>query len=247
MTASLSFQEAVDYAAARDVVLPDDYYSALFGLHKSQAVSIAGLGALEQVKFVIDLVVETLAIGKTFQQFQEAVAANELGINLSRARLDNIFRTNMQVAFNHGRWKQQERVASTRPYLLYSAIQDSRVRPAHLAFNGTILPRDHSWWGTHYPPCGYRCRCTVISLTEAQAIKRGGVTASVPTQAPDPGWDFNPGVDYEAGVAKGLEDFGAGMDAVVPSFSGRADAAKARIRDASNAAIASRDGAPKRP
>ena len=33
-----------------------------------------------------------------------------------------------------------------------SAINDSRVRPAHLALNRIVLPIDPPFWLTHYPP-----------------------------------------------------------------------------------------------
>ncbi|MEG0132188.1 MAG: phage head morphogenesis protein, partial [Acinetobacter sp.] len=48
-----------------------------------------------------------------------------------------------------------------------------RVRPAHLALNRIVLPIDHPFWLTHYPPLSFRCRCTVIALTEKQALKYG--------------------------------------------------------------------------
>ncbi|MEG1092384.1 MAG: phage head morphogenesis protein, partial [Acinetobacter sp.] len=44
---------------------------------------------------------------------------------------------------------------------------------AHLALNRIVLPIDHPFWLTHYPPLGFRCRCTVIALTEKQALKYG--------------------------------------------------------------------------
>jgi hypothetical protein len=56
---------------------------------------------------------------------------------------------------------------------MYSAINDSRVRPAHLALNRIVLPIDHPFWLTHYPPTGFRCRCTCVALTEKQALKYG--------------------------------------------------------------------------
>ncbi|PWF32279.1 phage head morphogenesis protein, partial [Yersinia pestis] len=71
------------------------------------------------------------------------------------------------------RWQQQQRNKAKRQYLMYSAINDSRVRPSHLALNRIVLPIDHPFWLTHYPPLGFRCRCTVIALTEKQALKYG--------------------------------------------------------------------------
>jgi hypothetical protein len=113
----------------------------------------------------------------------------------------------MQVAYNRGRYEQQKRVSSSRPYLMYDAINDSRTRPNHLLMDNTILHRDDPWWKTHYPPCGYRCRCTVISLTEAQAQKRG-VSVAPPQVDPDEGWDFNPGEEYQTPLEQTLASFG---------------------------------------
>lgn len=199
--AGFSFLEAIEYAESRGIVLPSEYYGKLAGLQRQQAVSIAGLGTLEQIKFVIDKLNASLKSGKTFKEFQDAVNANTLGIDLPASRLDNIYRTNMQVAYNRGRWEQQTRVSDSRPYLMYSAINDTRVRPTHLEWNGTILPRNHPFWATHYTPNGFRCRCGIISLTRAQAEKRG-ISKAPPAGEPDPGWDYNPGADYAPAVDK---------------------------------------------
>lgn len=200
-----SFLEAIKYAESRGVVLPEEYYGKLAGIQRQQAVSIAGLGSLDQIKFVIDKVNEALKGGQTFKEFQDAVRAGGVGVDLPKARLDNIFRTNMQVAYARGRWEQQERVSDSRPYLMYSAIDDSRVRPTHLAWSGTILPRSNPFWATHYPPNGYRCRCSVISLTKGQAEKRG-ISKVTPPADPDDGWGYNPGADYGGGVDKALNN-----------------------------------------
>ncbi len=198
----MTYLEALDYAKSRKVVLPAEYYNELSAAQRSRATTIAGMASLDQIKAVIDLVHDALATGKTFKQFQDSVdrlfGKGKLG--LPKGRLDNIFRTNIQVAYAQGRYQQQKRNADSRPYLLYSAVNDSRTRPSHAAKNGTILRRDHPWWLKNTPPCGYRCRCTVISLTEAQALKRG-VSASPPDAVSDVGWDFHPS-EYDEVLAK---------------------------------------------
>jgi uncharacterized protein with gpF-like domain len=73
---------------------------------------------------------------------------------------------------------------------------DTRTRPAHKAMDNVIKPVGDAFWKTHYPPNGYRCRCSVVSLTESQAKKRGGVTndKDIPDNAKaDKGWDYNGG------------------------------------------------------
>lgn len=236
MVAKLTFLEALAYAESRSVVLPDEYYGKLAGVQKAQSVSIAGLASLDQIKFVIDEVAKAMREGKTFKDFQAAVKAGDLAVDLPSYRLDNIFRTNMQAAYNHGRYTQQKVVSKTRPYLMYDAINDSRTRPTHFAMDNVILHRDDPWWATHYPPNGYRCRCTVISLTPKQAEVRG-ITANAPVDTPpDEGWDYNPGTEYAKPVAKALESKTAKLEEITAKSSADIARAKALIEARAEAA-----------
>jgi hypothetical protein len=90
---------------------------------------------------------------------------------------------------------------------MYDAVNDTRTRPAHRAMDSIIKPVGDPFWKAHYPPNGYRCRCSVISLTESQAKKRGGVTADddVPDNAkPDKGWEYNGGEARGEGIKRAL-------------------------------------------
>jgi len=164
----VTFLEALQYAHSKKVVLPDEFYSMDLKT-RQMATTVSFLSSLEQAESVIKSLNKTLASGGTFNDFQKLVAESE--IVLPKHYLDNVFRTNIQSAYGHGRWQQQQRNKDKRQYLMYSAINDSRVRPAHLALNRIVLPIDHPFWLTHYPPLGFRCRCTVIALTEKQALK----------------------------------------------------------------------------
>jgi SPP1 gp7 family putative phage head morphogenesis protein len=236
-----TFQEAVDYAASRNIVLPDVYYGKLAGVQRSQAVSIAGLASLDQIKAIIDLVRGVLDSGGTFADFQKKVKAGELSVTLSKARLDNIFRTNLQAAYARGRYEQQNRVSFARPYWMYDAINDSRVRHSHAAMDGTILHHSHPWWKTHYPPNGYRCRCTVISLTEAQARKRG-ISGAPPQADPDEGWDYSVDEDYNSAVNGALDNYTTDD----PASKQAVEDVKKRVKEARDAAREATEG-PKKP
>lgn len=166
----VTFLEALEYAHNKKIVLPDEFYSMDLKT-RQMATTVSFLSSLEQIETVIKAVNKSIADGSTFKDFQKLIEESE--IILPKHYLDNVFRTNIQNAYGHGRWQQQQRNKAKRPYLMYSAINDSRVRPAHLALNRIVLPIDHPFWLTHYPPLGFRCRCTVIALTEKQALKYG--------------------------------------------------------------------------
>ena len=166
----VTFLEALEYAHNKKIVLPAEFYSMDLKT-RQMATTVSFLSSLEQIETVIKAVNKSIADGGTFKDFQKLIAESE--IILPKHYLDNVFRTNIQNAYGHGRWQQQQRNKAKRPYLMYSAINDSRVRPAHLALNRIVLPIDHPFWLTHYPPLSFRCRCTVIALTEKQALKYG--------------------------------------------------------------------------
>jgi SPP1 gp7 family putative phage head morphogenesis protein len=134
---------------------------------------------------------QVLIDGGTFNDFKKLVEENE--IILSEPYLKNVFRTNIQTAYGHGRWQQQQRNKAKRPYLMYVAINDSRVRPSHLALNRIIRHIDDPFWLKYYAPWDFMCRCTIIALTEEQALKYG-ITADedLPVIADNNGWSTSP-------------------------------------------------------
>ncbi len=130
-----------------------------------------------------------------------------------------MFETNLSTARAAGRWEQIQRVKRTRPFLRYVAILDTHVRPDHRRWHGTVLPVDDEWWQTHYPPNGWNCRCTVMSLSRRMMADFGYTESASPPQfdpvrrkdpfgegtiALDRGID--PGFNYNVGEAHvGLE------------------------------------------
>lgn len=92
-----------------------------------------------------------------------------------------------------GHWRRFDEAAGDLPYLMYDAINDSRVRPSHLAMDGVIRPINDPIWNTWSPPCGFRCRCSLRQISAKAAQRRGGVTQSIPAEAmPDDGWGGDP-------------------------------------------------------
>jgi SPP1 gp7 family putative phage head morphogenesis protein len=199
---SITFKEAVDFVTAKKVVLPEEYYGSLQQKSRSRAFSIAGIASRDQLQGVLDSLNDVLRKGTTFDEWKKLASTSDLG--LPEYRLDNIFRTNMQSAYNAGHWTQQQRVKDKRPFLMYDAINDSRVRPSHLALDNVIKPIDDPFWNVYYPPNGFRCRCSTINLTEAQTKARGGVTPDPENGwlPPDKGWDYN-GADLDEGISRG--------------------------------------------
>ncbi len=194
------FVEAIAWARARKAALPDDYYGPRFRELRARARTISGLAAVDQIQAVLDALDGVLARGGTFRDFKRAVDEGGVEARLPAHRLALIFRTNIQSAYAAGRWRQAEAGKEARPYLMYLAVNDARTRPSHRAMHGHIARVDDPWWKTHHPLNGFNCRCTTRTLTEAEARRRG--IKAPPAAAPDPGWDYNPGMDAERGLAE---------------------------------------------
>ena len=184
----LPFAEAIAQAAGRGATLPDDYYGRLPAEARSQAFTVSGIASLEQIQSILDSLAGALRGGQTFREWQEA-ANDDLG-TLSAGRRELIFRNAAQTGYNIGRTVQQRENKGRRPYYLWDAINDTRTRPEHAAMDGYIAPIDDPIWDRWSPPAGFGCRCTRISLTEAQAKARGLGRQARPDAEPDAGWGY---------------------------------------------------------
>jgi len=164
-------EKAIAYALSRDVVIGEEYYNVLTAVQRKQAVSIAGLAEVEQIRYVMAQVDSALINGSTFEQFRQNV--NLVDIDLPRHRLKTIYQTNLQAAYGHGRWMQQQANAKNKPYLMYVTKNDNLVRPEHRILNKTIRPIGDAFWLYNTPPLDFNCRCVTRGLTPREAEQRG--------------------------------------------------------------------------
>lgn len=200
----LPFAEAIDLAKRRKVVLPDVYYGELIGEARQTSFSVAGLASIAQLTQVLDSLNEAMKEGLSFNDWKDKTL-EEQDLGLSDARLETIFRTNVQSSYMRGHYRQQALTALTRPFLMYDAVNDARTRPNHAAMDGYIAHFDDPIWHTHRPPMGYNCRCTLISLTPEQASARGYDGGAAPTVEPDEGWDYDK-LDHTRGIDAALKN-----------------------------------------
>lgn len=131
----------------------------------------------------------------------------------STRRLRTIYWANTRTAYGAGQWERAWRTRRALPYLIYVISTAEHKRPLHLTWVGTILPVEHEWWDTHYPPSAWGCMCRVRQCSEYEAQqagydpqepppddgltyswvnKRTGEVERVPLGV-DPGWGRNPG------------------------------------------------------
>ena len=100
-----------------------------------------------------------------------------------------------------------------RPYGRYTHGQSLHPREQHLAWDGKIVPLDDPWWNCRWPPNGWGCKCSVVSVSEKELLRNGWtvshpepdetvkITVNTPdgplevetVEGVDPSFAYNPG------------------------------------------------------
>ncbi|MBL8600510.1 MAG: minor capsid protein [Myxococcales bacterium] len=116
------------------------------------------------------------------------------------ARLETIFRTNVQAAYNAGRFAELSRPAmrAVRPFWKYVAILDGRTTATCAPLQGTVRRHDDDFRRTHWPPLHFNCRSTVVSLSCAEAARAGGAGELPKAKPPGEGFGTRPDLAGEA-------------------------------------------------
>lgn len=116
-----------------------------------------------------DAIDENLTKGEGYRQFRQLVddEFDKAGLTrLHNYQINNIYETNVSLAFGAGQMQKMLEVSDEFPYWKYSATLDSKTRPSHAALHGKIFKAGDF---TFFPPIGFCCRCTAIPLTARQA------------------------------------------------------------------------------
>ncbi|MCX8016389.1 MAG: phage minor head protein [Rhodocyclaceae bacterium] len=128
-------------------------------------------------------------------------------------RLQLIYDVNTRMAHAAGRWERIQAAKTSHPYLRYVTRRDERVRQSHRQWHGVTLPVDDPWWQTHYPPCGWRCRCIAVPMRREEYEARDDLKREAPREPevewtnPRTGevrrvpWAIDPGFGYNVGDA----------------------------------------------
>ena len=199
------FQQAVEAANQRGVMLPADYY-ALPAAMRSRAFTVSYLAKLDQVQAIFTSLQKAQVSGISLQQWQKEIDYKQFGV--TKAHAETVFRNAMQTHYAIGHWESFQRTKKALPYLRYSAINDSRTSVCCRALSGIIRRVDDPFWTTHTPPNHHNCRSTLQALTESQAQKRSPAGVGLnqvesDLMNPQTGWDYNPAASHDA-MLKGL-------------------------------------------
>jgi len=227
--------EAVAYMQARGLLSPTFSWQDLYAEEHAYQFTVAKLVRLDLLDAIYRAAKKNAAEGQTLREFAKAIRplleregwwgkrevvdpkTDEVGsTTFDPARLKLIYDVNLRTAHSAGQWERIARNKTTHPYIRYITRRDERVRLSHRAWDNVTLPVDDPFWLTCTPPNGWRCRCRITSMTQAeydaglapngQALittapeivmvewkDRLGNLRQIPAGI-DPGWDYNPGI-----------------------------------------------------
>ena len=220
------FKEAADFFAQK-VNLPTDAWTDLKEGQHARGFVVAGAKKDALLADFRQALQRAFDEGRTLADFRKdfdrIVAKHGWSYRGSRGwRSRVIYDTNLRTAHAAGRWQQVQRLKDRFPYLEYDAVRDSRTRPLHADWDGTILSAGDAWWDTHHPPNGWNCRCTVRMRSERQLRRQGKSVSSRPavqtedrvvrTPSGTANWRTPRGIDTGFGYNVGKAAFGQRLD-----------------------------------
>jgi len=184
-------EKAIAYLQAKGYAFSWDWYDVWQEAHR-KAFTVAKVMRKDLLDDIRKAVETALADGQTFAEFRKGLEPTlkakgwwgkvplgdgDGGVEVvqlgSPWRLRTIYRTNLQTAYQAGRWQTQVEGKEERPYLQFVAVLDARTRPSHAALNGKVFPIDDPFWDTFYPPLDWGCRCRVRALSVDNVKERG--------------------------------------------------------------------------
>ncbi len=168
-------KEAIDFLKSKKAVGSGAWNELSAQAHvRSFAVSGAGADIAAEIHAALSKIQQMGGTLADFRRdFDSIVQKHGWTYNGKRGwRTALIYDQNMRASAMAGKWKKIQAGREQYPFLRYRAVMDGRTRQQHRAWNGLVYPVDHSFWNTHYPPNGFRCRCDVQQLSQSELDER---------------------------------------------------------------------------
>lgn len=239
--------DAVAAFTARRLLQPTFNWHDVYEAEHASRFMVAGVAQADVLRLFQEALQEPLSQGQSLADYAKALkpqlqakgwwgdveitdpTSGEIRTTrFNDARLQLIYDVNLRQSYAAGRWAGIERNKKRLPLVMYRTMRDERVRASHATWDGLVLPAGDAFWQQHYPPNGWRCRCTAFALSEKDLQRRRARGERIQTEAPpeqlvpyrdprtggvahvplgvDPGFAYNPGMAQMREAADRLRD-----------------------------------------
>lgn len=194
--AELPFEEAVLFLKKKHV-LPSDQYYKLSDKARFRAFTVSRLADGDMVERVKTLLSENLESGGGLKEFLEKTDTEILdGLGLAGNGggwyWENVYRTNVQTAYNAGRALGFEAVKPVALELV--GVGDMRQTDICRSLTQPPVRRLYTdpFWKKRWPPFHFGCRTTVRAIYDPGELEEKPVTAELPEEKPARGFGTYP-------------------------------------------------------
>jgi SPP1 gp7 family putative phage head morphogenesis protein len=125
---------------------------------RRHAFRVAGVTELEVLQALHDEISKAIEEGKPIGQFRKDVRARLKDWNVDGHKLDTIFITNVQTAYNTGRYTQMTKpeITDVRPFLMFDAVLDGGTTEICRVRDGVIKRHDDPYVRENWPTLHHR-------------------------------------------------------------------------------------------
>lgn len=194
--AELPFYEAVEYLRKKDV-LPAKKYYELSDKARFRAFTLSRIADGDVMQRVKDMLAQNVSEGGGLGEFlkktdEEIMQGCGLGGSGGGWYWENVYRTNVQTAYNAGRAIGYE--AAPPIALELVGINDARQTAVCRRLTQPPVRRLYTdeFWRTHWPPFHFGCRTTVRAIYDAQELEEHPVTGVPDGEEPAKGFGRYP-------------------------------------------------------
>lgn len=194
--AELPFEEAILYLKKKEVLPAAEYYK-LSDKARFRAFTVSRLADGDMVERVKGLLAQNLEDGSGLKGFLEKTDTeimNGLGLGGSGGGWywENVYRTNVQTAYNAGRALAFDAVKPVALELV--GVGDARQTEVCRRLTQPPVRRLYTdgFWKTHWPPFHFGCRTTVRAIYDPAELEGEPLTEVPAGEEPAAGFGTNP-------------------------------------------------------
>ena len=229
-------EDAVNYLKSQGYAVTNNWQEQLAAI-KQHCFTVAKTSSADALQIIHDGLLQSLEEGKGFDFFKRSVKGllETKGFGLkddgSARRYDVIFRTNLQSAYQSGRFYEMEAAGDEFPYREFVAIDDIRTTSGCRKLNGKVFHYKDKFYLQNQTPRHFNCRSTWVAVPKNEKVdlKTG---KDFPDIVPEEGFGVEPGTKpWAPDMKKYKGDIAVNVQDSIVEFNNMTNAVKSLVNE----------------